>query len=320
MSENCVSSEPDFQCLEELLGKLNLRYVRDEREKRDRVIFCAGRDSATDKPQYCLKYCPEEKYGDRLKNEFRVTKFLFPVLEQLSFRTLRTPEVIRYSDSPGDKIKWILFRAYGTHLPWSEDFQQKWIWGGKAIDSSWVPKIVSALTDLKSIDIKDLPSFVKKRNLREWLAKFEKRLKGKPAFIDRPELDRAKAIVEKSLPLFNESDFVLNPGDFYPRNLVPFSNKMVLLDWESVHTEPVEGIAAYLWMLMWNNRPWQHSLIKKAEKHFRLDPQVFQTILLAKTFAQIYEIWPRHWKEARERQIAYFRKSLDLGYVKALLR
>jgi len=37
--------------------------------------------------------------------------------------------------------------------------------------------------------------------LKGWLANFEECLKGKPSFIDRPELDQAKATVEKNLPL-----------------------------------------------------------------------------------------------------------------------
>jgi hypothetical protein len=319
MSQKYATSELDFP-VEQLLKKLSLRHVRDAREKRGKVVFCTDKDSNVDEAKYCFKYGLEEQYRDRLKKEFRATKFLFPVLKKLSFRTLQIPEVIRYSDSPGDKIKWILFRDHGSAFPWSEDIRENRIWGGKAMDLSSVLKIVSVLTDLESVDIKDLPSFVKKRNLREWLAKFEKCLRGKPPFIDKPELDQAKVIVEKNLDLFNECDFVLNPGDFYPRNLVSFENKIVALDWESVHTEPVEGIVAYLLMLMWNNQPWQHSLIKEAQKHFRLDPRVFQTILLVKVFTLAYEVWPRCWEEVRETQINYLRQSLDLEVVKAMLK
>jgi hypothetical protein len=304
----------------ELLKKLGLRHVRNVREKRGEVVFCTDKDSDVDERKYCFKYGLEERCRDRFKKEFRAIKFLFPVLKKLSFRTLQIPEVIRYSDSPGDKIKWILFRDHGPAFPWSEDIQENHIWVGKAMDLSSVPKIVSVLADLKCVDVKDLPFFVKKRNLGEWLAKFERHLKGKPPFIERPELDRTKTIVEKNLLLFNESDFILNPGDFYPRNLVSFENKIVALDWESVHTEPVEGIVAHLWMLMWNNPAWQRCLIKETQKHFRLKPRVFQTILLAKTFTQIYEVWPRNWEEAREKQIDYARQALDLGYVKAMLR
>jgi len=319
MSQKNATSEPVFP-VEQLLKKLSLRHVRDAREKRGKVIFCTDKDSDVDEAKYCFKYSFEEQYRDRLKKEVRAIKFLFPALEQLSFYTLQIPEVIRYSDSPGDKVKWILFRDHGPAFPWSENIRENRIWGGKAMDLSSVPRIMSVLTDLESLDTKNLPSFVKKRNLKEWLAKFEKRLRGKSSFIDRPELDQAKVIVEKNLDLFNECDFILNPGDFYPRNLVPLNNKIVSLDWESVHTEPAEGMIAYLLMLMWNNQPWQHSLIKEAQRHFRLDPRVFQTILLVKAFTLVYEVWPRCWEEARETQINYLRQSLDLEVVKAILR
>lgn len=291
--------------IESLLLRLELVCINDNRAKPRKIIFVEDKKGA----KYCLKFGLERKYCGRLQNEIQKVTALFPLIQGLDFKTLVVPQVIKVSGGKS-QFPWILLKDYGNSLPWSEKEQSKNILGGKGVPLNLIPKIISLLHDLQSVDI-ILPRYIKKRNLKNWLKNLPVKVRGVKCFFTEKDLEqKIRILVEKDLKVFRDSKVMLNSGDFYPRNFIPYRDKIVLIDWESALVEPLEGLIAYLWMLMFGNPRWQKKLLEETRANFKIDPKIFQLMLLTKSFDEVY-LWRKrntqkdYLKTARNAMISY---------------
>lgn len=305
--------------IKSLLLRYSLTYVEDRRAKPRKIIFVKDEKGR----EYCLKFGLERKYRGRLRTEIRKVNSLFPAIQNLKFKTLVIPKIIKISDSRSF-FPWILFKDYGNVFPWIERKEFKKFLGGKAVPLNLVPKIISLLSDLRSINI-SFPRCIKKRNLRCWLESFPVKLKKVKRFFPEKDFKRKiELIIGSNLKVFEKSQVMLNGGDFYPRNFISYRNKIVLIDWESALVEPLEGLVAYLWMLMFGNPRWQRELIRTAGENFKINRKVFQLMLLTKAFDETY-LWKEvdskndSLKTAREKMISYVYLVLTEKGIKNIL-
>ena len=165
----------------------------------------------------------------------------------------------------------------------------------------------------------------KKEESQELVKKFFCQIKRNEVFFPERDLERKiKLIIESNLKVFEKSKVMLNSGDFYPRNFIPYRNKIVLVDWESALVEPLEGLAAYLWMLMFGNPRWQKKLIKMVRENFGINYEVFQLMLLTKAFDETY-LWKEidakndSLKTAREKMISHVYLALTAEGIRNIL-
>lgn len=305
--------------IKSLLLKYSLVYTEDRRVKPRKIIFVRDKKGR----KYCLKFGLERKYRGRLRTEIRKVNSLFPLIQNLKFKTLIIPKIIEISNSRSS-FPWILFKDYGNTFSWTERKEFKKFLGGKAVPLNLVPKIISLFRDLQSINT-NFPAHIRKRNLKSWLENFSVKLKQVKCFFPEKDFKRKiELIIKNNLKVFEKSRVMLNSGDFYPRNFIPYRNKIVLIDWESALLEPLEGLVAYLWILMFGNPKWQRKLIKMTKENFGINYRVFQAMILTKAFDETC-LWKKvnpkndSLKTAREKMISYVYLALNEKGIKNIL-
>ena len=91
---------------------------------------------------------------------------------------------------------------------------------------------------------------------------------------------------------------IFNNGDFYPRNLIKFADRMVLIDWEyrpgyrNSYVDYLVNVAAFAFVHMWSNSPWQKEFVRRVREKFDIEPDDFRSAVLIKSFEQA-DFWRR---------------------------
>lgn len=306
--------------LPRLLDRLELRIVE---ALKWNVLACARRDDDRGVPTHVVKFGSDPGKTASIEYEIRILRDVLPGIDQSEFERLSLPEYL--DDGSSDGVRWVLMKHIkGRPLvyEWSELTRKSETLGGKGIGSDIARYSIDILRDLRSVNVSDLPNFVRKFSLERWVDDFT--LKSE-TFVSRGFMEQAT--VDAALDLFRmqgarryEGSMFTN-GDFYPRNFIVLPNKKVaVVDWVG-GVDPWEFVAMYAWLMMWGNPQWQIAYVKEIKKHFPVDIGEMQIGLLIKAFDQAYR-----WREmpednigfARTQMLAYFNECLDLEYVREL--
>jgi hypothetical protein len=93
------------------------------------------------------------------------------------------------------------------------------------------------------------------------------------------ELGQASELVNDGFHLTRR---IFNNGDFYPRNLIKFKGKFLLIDWgywsgyRVCFVDDLVNVAAFAFIHMWNNIPWQKEFFRHLTEIFGITPDDFR--------------------------------------------
>lgn len=287
------------------------------------VLACTDIDDPGKEPKWIIKFGSDPRKAESVAYEVRILRDLLPNLDQSQFERLVLPEYV--DDGVFENLRWVRIKFIpGEPLiyKWSELTYKPEILGGKQVGPETAQYAIDVLRDLRSVEIVDLPSYVRRFDFDRWVADFK--LKSE-TLVDKGVMEQTT--VDKALGLFAsrstrryEGSMFTN-GDFYPRNFIVLpGGKIAVVDWVG-GVDPWEFVAMYAWLLMWGNPEWQQAYIREIKKHFPVDIEEIRAGLLVKAFEQAYR-----WKDtpeesigfARTQMLAYFRQCLDLDYVRAI--
>ena len=220
-----------------------------------------------------------------------------------------------------------------THYE-GETFNKKWTeeTGGLLLGldlSTEVPEMLYDLSKIKTsvvLDNKRLQSIPKLIfNTTEFIPEFEsiaRRLLDSK-ILKKEEIELARTSIKKEFT----SPLMVNNGDFYPRNFIRQPDKkIILIDWETWNAnsranivDHPENIAAFCFVHMWNNEPWQKNYVTELQKRFSMKEEDFQRALLIKSI-EMANFWldmPGR-TELYKDQIKIFRNALNPEYMRKL--
>jgi hypothetical protein len=91
---------------------------------------------------------------------------------------------------------------------------------------------------------------------------------------------------------FELTDRILCNGDFYPRNLIKLTQKIVVVDWgywagyRACFVDYLVNVVAFAFVHMWNNDPWQKEFVGHVHSVFNPRPEDLRKAILIKAFEQ----------------------------------
>lgn len=306
--------------LPELLDRLQLRVVDAFKWN---TLACAPTDQSDAEPTVVLKFGATPAKSELLDYEMRVLRDVLPSLDQELFERLTFPELVAHGVH--EELRWMTTRFIkGRSLvhDWSEYSFKSALLGGKAIGTDTARIAVDVLRDLRSVDIRMLPAFVRRFDFVRWLEDFGLKSETLVAkgLAERRTVDAASRLFAKIGVRRYEGSMFTN-GNFYPRNFIMLGDgKVALVEWVG-GVDPWEFVAMHAWLLMWGNPQWQIAYADQIKKHFPVDIAEMQTGLLVKSFELAYR-----WRDlpeenvglARSQMLAYFHECLDEDYVRDL--
>ena len=287
------------------------------------LLACVPAGAESTEPTVVLKFGSEPRKTESIEYEIRIIRDVLPTVERDEFERLVLPEYL--DDGQFEDIRWMTARFLpGRPLvhDWSESSRKPEIWGGRGIDVGTAALAVGVLRDLRSVDIRSLPAFVRRFDFARWLQEFGAKSETMIAkgFLERPAVAAAVNILTSAASRQYEGSMFTN-GDFYPRNFILSENgKITVVDWVG-GIDPWEFVAMYAWMMMWGNPQWQIAYLREIIEHFPLDVTEMRIGLLVRAFEQAY-----FWRDAaedrigpaRNQMLAYFQEALDEDYLRDL--
>jgi hypothetical protein len=226
--------------------------------------------------------------------EFLLWTTLLPAIRERygpGFRLLEIPEVLR-SDR---NSRLVCFRHYVGRTyndSWNE------MNGGEALGLDLSLEMVQIISDLQTIDVDSLLSeypvgqWVRRSSfdLQGWLASFrERRAGGLTMGLTADEIDQAEEVVKSGFKVERQ---IMSNGDFYPRNLVKMSDRIVLLDWahwagyRACFVDHVANVAAFAFVHMWGNPLWQRKFVGYIAETLDIGSEDLRRAVLIKSFEQ----------------------------------
>jgi hypothetical protein len=218
------------------------------------------------------------------------------------------------------------------YLPFyeGETFNEKWSEsdGGLMFGLDLSVEVPSMLKDLSMIDTelvrkqKKLKQFPKIQfNRSEYLSDLKQLCNRFVDFglITEPEASQALDLLSEDFT----SPLIFNNGDFYPRNFIRMeNNKIVLIDWETWNEhstayilDHLENVAAYCFVNMWNNEPWQKNYVMELRKLFDVNKKDFQKAILIKA-ADMAVFWFKTKQQATlNSPMKLFKQALTTEYM-----
>ena len=211
--------------------------------------------------------------------EFLVCTELLPAIRGrygTTFAILEIPEVLR-SDRNAGPHGTVYFRDYD-----GEKYNGRWNEGngGGSLGTELSKEMVQILGDLQTINVDWLLSVhpVGKQvqqsafDLKTWLLSFQKRKTLALGMgISEIEFTQAEEAVHAE---FQSTPRIVSNGDFYPRNLIKFRNRMVLVDWgywpgyRACFVDYPVNVAAFAFIHMWGNGLWQKEFVRHLRENF----------------------------------------------------
>jgi hypothetical protein len=306
--------------LPELLDRLQLRVVDAVTWN---VLACVEADDPGNEPTLVLKFGDDARKSEIIAYESRVLSQVLPIIDQTLFERLVLPEYVK--DGTSDGVRWMLMRYIkGKPLvhQWSEMTSDAERLGGRKIDPAVGAIAVDVLRDLRSVDIKDLPKFVRRFDFAAWLMTFSEKSADlvKRGLLEQETVDAAEKLFSSKVVRRYEGSMFTN-GDFHPRNFIFLpEGKIAVVDWTG-GIDPWEFAAMHAWLLMWGNPAWQQTYVGQLQRHFPVDINEMQIGLLVKSFdaVQRWRSLPEdHVGAARTQMIAYFRQCTDADFVRQI--
>jgi len=200
------------------------------------------------------------------------------------------------------------------------------LYGGKDIKLKLAKEMVQIILDFSKVNINKIIKHLEKHKIKNFQFNFEdwrnQFINGARIFLQRgqisqEEFDKAKKLLKKG---FKRSKLIFNNGDYYPRNLVSFKNKIVVVDWETWNNnyraniiDYIENVAAFTFIHMWENKQWQIEFLKELRKCFRINFKNLRRAVLIKSFEQAL-FWKTN-KTKCEKELGIFRNFLDDSYI-----
>jgi hypothetical protein len=253
------------------------------------------------------------------REEFLVCTALLPAVRERygkSFALLEVPEVIR-SDRRVGPHGTVYFRNYG-----GETYNGRWNEGngGSPLGTELSSEMAQILGDLQRIDIDWLlsqdPVGEKVQQsafeLQGWLLSFaERKTQAIALGISANEFSQAEEFVKDGFRLTRR---IISNGDFYPRNLVKVTNRIVLVDWgywtghRVCFVDYLVNVAAFAFIHMWSNRSWQREFVRHLSETLNIGSDDLRKAVLIKSFEQAI-FWRPHPRLAAP-QVNHFRMAL----------
>jgi hypothetical protein len=228
------------------------------------------------------------------RDEFLVWTTLLPAIREQygpSFNLLEIPEVLRFDEAS----RLVCFRHYDGRTyndSWNE------MNGGEPLGTELSAEMVEVLGDLQKINVDSLlaqhavgesvrqSSF----DLQNWLVSFrERREEGLRMGLTQAEIDKAAELLKSG---FMAEHRIISNGDFYPRNLIKLSDKVVLVDWghwagyRACFLDYLANVAAFAFVHMWGNGSWQKRFVSHIAEHLEVESDDFRKAVLIKSFEQ----------------------------------
>jgi hypothetical protein len=236
------------------------------------------------------------------------------------FTLLEIPEVL-YSDQGTGEHGTVYFRYYD-----GETYNDRWSeqpgdhTGGCSLGTELSSEMAQLLRELQQIDVCWLLSLypVGKSlersafDLRGWLLSLDsQRSVALGIGISDIELRQASEFVNDGFELTRR---IFSNGDFYPRNLIKLKEKFVLTDWgywsgyRACFVDDLANVAAFAFIHMWNNVPWQKEFVRHVTEIFGIMPDDFRKAVLIKSYEQAIS-W-RYLPHLAAPQVGLFRKAM----------
>ncbi|MCH7759476.1 N-acetylneuraminate synthase family protein, partial [Patescibacteria group bacterium] len=161
-------------------------------------------------------------------------------------------------------------------------------------------------------------------NFENWNKQFADRAKIllQHGWISQEDSNKANELLKYG---FKKSKLIFSNGDYYPKNLLNFKGKIMVIDWETWNTnyranivDYIENVVAFTFIHMWNNRLWQIEFLKEVRKYFRIDFRDLRNAILIKSFEQIFFFGGE--SRRGKKQLIIFKNILSDFYVKCLER
>ncbi len=295
MKENLTTEIEAFFALE--------KWTQEEVIKKDHVFVVKDKS----KKKMVVKIDPivqdresGRRYGIAKGGEYNQQQNMeqaFSVMKDFRFFRLCLPAVFgmgRYNN----RFDWVLYKYYdGKRYKWSEKNDDEDIIGGKAVPVATATEMAMMICDLAQVPVLKFSKKVLTKNYIIDLEEIKKQLKDTNIEgISNEQLKNAveqlEAFYEKKLPTL----YVIQNGDFYPRNMVKMQESIVLIDWESVGITTVEEVIAYAHMLMWNNPKWQEAFLSEVRALLDVREEWLQKMQLYCTLKQMI-FWAEDPKE-----------------------
>ena len=156
-------------------------------------------------------------------------------------------------------------------------------------------------------------------DLQGWLVSFHERNEAALRMgLTRDEIDRAEEFIRSG---FNTERRIISNGDFYPRNLIKMTDRIVLVDWahwagyRACFVDHLANVAAFAFVHMWGNRAWQGEFAKHTEELLDIGSDDFRKAVLIKSFEQ-----GNYWLNTPQlvaqvaAQANHFRMALGIGF------
>lgn len=254
------------------------------------------------------------------KVEFLVCTELLPAIRNrygTALTLLEIPQVLRSEKHEGT----IYFRRYD-----GDTYNNRWNEGngGDSLGTELSSEMVRLLGDLQKIDIGWLMAqhavgnTVEQSafNLQRWLLSFQKeKTLALGMGILGDEFTRAEAFIKSQ---FQFTSRIFSNGDFYPRNLIKLPNRVVLVDWayeagyRLCYVDYLVNVAAFAFIHMWNNDPWQRKFISELRADFGIGTDDFRKAVLIKSFEQA-KFWQRCAPHLVPAMVHQFKMALSGG-------
>ncbi len=202
------------------------------------------------------------------------------------------------------------------------DFNDRWdewkpdIAGGRSIQHDTINIFVELIEDLMGIPAEDLVAIGLSKRDPESTEELINECLGvaiDDGTLSSDQCKQATRIAQPLLEGFHEGRLMLSNADFQLRNFVEISPTQTgLVDWDTACASnfELENCVAYQWILMWNNPPWQRSLLREARARFEIERTKFRGILMVRALIQAMTTW-RKSGDIRQHQIDYLIGTLD---------
>ncbi|MBU2634248.1 MAG: M23 family metallopeptidase [Nanoarchaeota archaeon] len=303
--------DPDKYFTEmEILGKYKLKKVRN---LINRVVLC--QNSAGELVVF------KRARGDECIMAFLVNELANDYNSKFSSLQLPTYNTIDKKDN-------IVIMPFYDGKNYIESWNSDGLYGGKYMKLELVKEIVQVIRDFSKIDTNKVIEYLTEHQIvnfqfdfEEWKKQFINNAKFflENDFISQKEFHKANKLFGNG---FKKSKLIFNNGDYYPRNILSYKGKIVVIDWQTWNgnyraniIDYIENVAAFAFIHMWNNHLWQIEFLKELRKYFKINFKCLRNAILIKSFEQA-NFWRNN--PGSKKQLFIFKNILDDNYIKQL--
>ena len=204
------------------------------------------------------------------------------------------------------------------------------LYGGAHMKLELAKEMAQIIYDFSKINLDKVVKHLNKHkvinfqfNFENWKKQFTDKAKIllQHGWISQEDSNKANELLKYG---FKKSKLIFSNGDYYPKNLLNFKGKIVVIDWQTWNenyrvniVDYIENVVAFTFIHMWNNRLWQIEFLKEVRKYFRIDFKDLRNAILIKSFEQAIFF---KGSTKRKKQLLIFKNFLSDFYVKCLER